>query len=360
MSAPSAVAVPHNRWLDALVDEATFDFYARWLSPQLRWRRVICKVEKIVPVASDMLAFSLKPNRNWQGFRPGQHLQVYAEINGVRHSRSYSLTNIQSADGQIEFAVKQVPGGLLSNWLHQQVRVGDYLEVGQAFGDASLPSSDPLLLIAGGSGITPVMSWLHMLASEQARANVVLLQYARDAATLPFQNEIRALLQRMPNLRHIPLLTDVDGKAVEVFGAAQLDRLVPDAAQRAGFACGPASLTDAVRDVWQSRQHRLALLTEAFTPPRMDSGTAAHAVTLRYSRSGQAQQGNSGSTLLQQAEQHGLKPASGCRMGICFSCVCKKESGTVHNLLSGETSAEPGEMIRLCVSTPVSDVTLDL
>jgi hypothetical protein len=104
MSAPSAVAVPHNRWLDALVDEATFDFYARWLSPQLRWRRVICKVEKIVPVASDMLAFSLKPNRNWQGFRPGQHLQVYAEINGVRHSRSYSLTNIQSADGQIEFA----------------------------------------------------------------------------------------------------------------------------------------------------------------------------------------------------------------------------------------------------------------
>ena len=47
------------------------------------------------------------------------------------HSRSYSLTNIQSADGQIEFAVKRVPGGLLSNWCTQQVRVGDYLEVGR-------------------------------------------------------------------------------------------------------------------------------------------------------------------------------------------------------------------------------------
>lgn len=360
MTTPHAVAEPRAKWLDALIDESTFDFYASWFDPQWRWRRVVCRVDKIEPVASDMLAYTLKPNRNWRGFQPGQHLQVYGEINGVRHSRSYSMTNAPDASGRIEFAVKRVENGLMSNWLQQQVKIGDCIEVGQAFGDSSLPTSDPLLLIAGGSGITPVMSWLRMLAREQARANVVLLQYARDNATLPFQAQIRELQLRMPNLRHIPVITDVAGKTVEIFSAEQLERLVPDAARRAGFACGPATLTDAVREVWQARQHSLPLLTEAFTPPKLNTGGAVHAVKLSYSRSARAEQGSSGATLLQQAEEHGLKPASGCRMGICFSCVCKKESGSVHNLLTGETSAEPGEMIRLCVSTPVSDVTLDL
>lgn len=348
-----------NKWLDRLVDEATFDFYAKWFSSQWRWRRVICRVERIEPVASDMLAFTLKPNGNWQGFLPGQHLQVYAEIDGVRHSRSYSLTNVPTAAGHIEFAVKQVANGLMSNWLQQHVKVGDYLEVGQAFGDISLPSADPLLMIAGGSGITPVMSWLRMLA-DQPRADVVLLQYARDAATLPFQPQIKTLQAQMPGLRHIVVLTDEAGQPSAMFGGEQLDTLVPDAAQRAAFACGPASLTDAVRALWQQRQYRRPLATEAFTPPKAVNPDAAYSVQLNFRRAGSAMVGSSATPLLQQAEQHGLKPASGCRMGICFSCVCKKESGTVHNLLSGKTSSEPGEMIRLCVSTPVSDVVLDL
>ncbi len=350
---------PARHWLDGLINEATFDFYARLIAPQWRWRRVIGKVERIEPVAGDMLAFTLKPNRNWRGFLPGQHLQVYVEIDGVRHSRSYSLTNAPQAGGRIEFAVKRVPDGVVSTWLHQQVKVGDCLEVGQAFGSTSLPTSDPLLLIAGGSGITPVLSWLRVLMNEPT-ADVVLLQYARDAATLPFQQQIKALQARMPGLRHCVVLTDAPGQPAALFDAAALDQWVPDAARRAAFACGPASLTQAVRAVWQQRQHRLLLQTEAFTPPPLQPATAVYPVQLHYARSQRSEPGSSGASLLQQAEGHGLKPASGCRMGICFSCVCKKESGSVHNLLTGETSSEPGEMIRLCVSQPVSDVTLDL
>jgi len=61
-----------------------------------------------------------------------------------------------------------------------------------------------------------------------------------------------------------------------------------------------------------------------------------------------------------QAEGAGLRPRSGCRMGICRSCTCRKQSGAVKNLLTGEITAEPDEDIRLCISAPVSDVTLDL
>lgn len=349
-----------TRWLAPLVDEATFDFYARRINPAWRWSRVICRVAKIESVAADMVAFTLKPNRNWGGFEAGQHLQVYVEINGVRHSRSYSMTNIPNSGGEIQFAVKRVPGGLVSNWLHDQIKVGAYIEVGQAFGNQKLPCNQPLLLIAGGSGITPVMSWLQKLARHYQHADVVLLQYSRDQATLPFQKQLKQLAATMPNFQHLTIITDRPGQPPIIFDDQQLSQLVPDAQRRAAFACGPASLANAVRDLWHSRQYTQPLLTEAFSPPALPSGDSVRAVALSYSRSGKQQQGNSGATLLQQAETHGLKPTSGCRMGICFSCVCKKESGTVHNLLTGETSSEPGEMIRICVSTPVSDVTLDL
>lgn len=360
MSNTASHTLSFTRWLSPLADEATFDFYARRINPTWRWSRVICRVTKIEPVAADMLAFTLKPNGNWRGFEAGQHLQVYAEINGVRHSRSYSMTNTPNPAGEIQFAVKRVPGGLVSNWLQDKLKTGDHIEIGQAFGTQKLPCNQPLLLVAGGSGITPVMSWLQHLAHRYQHADVVLLQYARDAATLPFQQQLAQIAAKMPNFTLQTILTDHPGQPPIVFDDQQLTQRVPDAQRRAAFACGPSSLTSAVRQVWQARGYTQPLLTEAFSPPALPDNSSVHPVALSYSRSGKQQQGSSGVNLLQQAEAHGLKPASGCRMGICFSCVCKKESGTVTNLLTGETSSEPGEMIRLCVSTPVSDVTLDL
>ncbi len=65
-------------------------------------------------------------------------------------------------------------------------------------------------------------------------------------------------------------------------------------------------------------------------------------------------------TLLEQAEAAGLTPAFGCRMGICFSCTATKKEGTVRNVLTGETSSLPDEDIRICVSSPEGDCSVDL
>ena len=69
---------------------------------------------------------------------------------------------------------------------------------------------------------------------------------------------------------------------------------------------------------------------------------------------------NTGATLLEQAEAAGLNPVFGCRMGICFSCTAKKGEGTVRNVLTGETSSLPDEEIRICVSTPEGDCSVEL
>ena len=69
---------------------------------------------------------------------------------------------------------------------------------------------------------------------------------------------------------------------------------------------------------------------------------------------------NSGAPLLEQAEAAGLTPASGCRMGICFSCVARKSEGTVRDVVSGAESSLPDDDIRICVSAPVGDCAIDL
>ena len=69
---------------------------------------------------------------------------------------------------------------------------------------------------------------------------------------------------------------------------------------------------------------------------------------------------NSGLPLLEQAEDAGLAPDHGCRMGICNTCTCRKRAGTVRNIVTGEVSSAGEEQIRICVSVPLGDVALDL
>jgi len=95
---------------------------------------------------------------------------------------------------------------------------------------------------------------------------------------------------------------------------------------------------------------------EYFKPPTF-SGVAGGEVS--FAQSGVATP-NSGENLLEQAEAAGLKPVFGCRMGICFSCTAVKKEGTVRNILTGETSSLPDEEIRICVSTPEGDCSVDL
>ena len=81
--------------------------------------------------------------------------------------------------------------------------------------------------------------------------------------------------------------------------------------------------------------------------------------TVSFARSGE-QAGNTGASLLEQAEALGLRPEHGCRMGICFSCTARKTEGTVRNLRTGAESSLPDEDIQVCVTSPVGDCTVDL
>src|SRR5439155_24147038 len=125
----------------------------------------------------------------------------------------------------------------------------------------------------------------------------------------------------------------------------------------ATFVCGPPALIDSVRVVWE--QDGLAEpAVETFTPPALSFATDGAEGRLSFAASGR-EAANSGLPLLEQAEDAGLAPEHGCRMGICNTCSCRKTAGTVRNVFTGETSSASDELIRICVSVPVGDVALD-
>jgi ferredoxin len=150
-------------------------------------------------------------------------------------------------------------------------------------------------------------------------------------------------------------------RATRAFGrfcASHVDAFAADAAERCTFACGPGGFVEAVHGVWRERGYRTAPCSEAFTTAAV-VGEASD-VALRFVRSSREIRGTSRRPLLAQAEAAGLRPPSGCRMGICLSCTCRKRSGTVKNLVTGAVSAELDEDVRLCISVPLTDVALDL
>jgi len=349
--------------VEAVVVPATFDFWASRLHPTLSWDRPLARIVARTRASSDAVTLVLRPNRHWQGFMAGQHVNVSVEIDGTRVTRSYSLSDAPRADGRIAITVKAVDGGRLSRHLCENARVGDVLELGPAFGEMTLPeaSSGPLLFVAAGSGITPLMAMLRAEAARGMPRPLTLVYWARTREEFCFAVELRQLAVRHTGFQVHFVLTRADALAPDEsegrVSEQQLSTLVPDAAQRHVYACGPGGFVETVRALLASSA--VTFQSEAFSPPPRvveEGGT----VQVTLTRRGQTLAVPRGQSLLTALEEAGLNPASGCRMGICNTCACGKRSGTTRHLHTDAVQHEPVSALRLCVSGAASDLVLDL
>jgi ferredoxin-NADP reductase len=244
------------------------------------------------------------------------------------------------------------------------VRPGAIVHLARAQGEFQLPEQRPqrLVLISGGSGITPVISMLRTLCDEEHPGEITFLHYARTEADWLYEPEVRALARRHPGLEVSYRSTRGGARGTRGRGRGYLDAAALRELDGSCWAavCGPPSLIDGAREAWAQRGGRAAnLLAETFTPPSLTVSGAAATGSLRFLRSDSIAAIGAG-TLLEQAEAAGLSPEFGCRMGICHTCTCRKAAGAVRNMLTGEVSDEEDEDIQLCVSVPAGDVALEL
>ncbi|WP_058834233.1 ferredoxin reductase [Luteimonas abyssi] len=368
MSAVPPLQTPRRsrlrRVAGAFVTPPVFDFWAQRLHPTWSWERPLARIVGHAPAATGAVTLTLKPNRHWAGALPGQHVNLTAVIDGIHVTRSYSLDAPVGADGRLTVTVKGIDGGRMSRYLLDPARRGDVLDIGPGFGDLVLPATQtaPWLFLAGGSGITPLMALVRELAGQGMPVPLTLLYWARTRAEFCFADELRALAAAHPRFDVRFVLTGEAPAAIDEAGgrieAAHLAALVPDLPTRHVYACGPGGFVAAAEALLNDRVARLA--TEAFTPVPRPALDDAGTVSVRLARSGRDLQLPRGVSLLAALEAEGLKPKSGCRMGICNTCACTKPAGATRDLRTGTAHDEPTRALKLCINSAVTDLVLDL
>jgi ferredoxin-NADP reductase len=349
-------------FVDLLLGPHGVDRYLEVLRPTATVIDARAEVTGVRRQTARSATVTLRPNDAWAGFRAGQFVRVGLEIDGVRRTRTFSPAGAeQTGHDQLELTVTAHPDGVVSGHIVDTVTPGAVVHLGAAQGEFVLPVPRPrrLVLISGGSGITPVMSMLRTLCAEGHDGPILFLHHARRREDWLYEPEVRDLARRHRNVTVIYRYTrgpDAGPRVTPSSLAADFD---VDADAWAAV-CGPPALLEGARTAWSElggqREHMLA---ETFTPLTLASPGEAAEGTLRFLRSERDAPIGAG-TLLEQAESAGLSPDFGCRMGICHTCTCRKAAGAVRNLRTGEVSIEEDEDIQLCVSVPAGDVALEL
>ena len=353
-----------TRLVSGLTSPRSVDDYLQLLDPWWSVQEVRARVVGVRPEMDQATSLFLMPNENWRGYRAGQFVQLSVAIAGTCQTRCFSVSSAPEDGQPLRLTIKCIPSGRVSGWAKAGARVGDVVTLSQAEGAFVLPDPVPrrLLFVSGGSGITPILSMVRHLAAAGYHGHIAWMHYARRETM--FGDELARLASGRVALRLSVFLTRPDAatEAPVRFSAEQLEAFEPAWADCETFVCGPEALSRAATALWGRRSLGDRLHVERFVPRATGcagrAGDATHRLT--FAKSHRDAEGAAGGSLLEQAESAGLKPAYGCRMGICHTCTCRKLSGTVRNELTGETSSEADEEIRLCVSTPLSDVTLDL
>ena len=400
-----------NGYRPEIVQRAFVDFIGSRLHPF--WSLTTPKLRLIAryEMSDDLIALQFETNRafrqqiskgadDWQG---GQYLDLRVFIDGVYHQRSYSLVGLanqplwwqddavitKSAKSQrhtVTIAVK--PQGLVSDYLTKQLSLSSIVDTSMPLGHFTLAQAKtsldnrepdnqklhPLLFVAGGSGITPMLGLIAQALADGYQ--VALLHYSRSK--LPqLQRQWQQLSDIYPAFSYHLIHTDNPATYLageRYLSAEGLLSLNLPLADTQIFACGSqallAGLYKAVSEIIlpQGNQLRDNIIVENFgnALPDFDSGgnqvldnalqTESHTVYLRSRQ----RQFDSDTTLLVAAENAGIRLAHGCRQGICQLCRCNKVSGVVKNIQTYKISSDGYESIQTCINIAMTDVVLDI
>jgi ferredoxin-NADP reductase len=342
--------------------------YVELVNPLWSSHKLQARVEGVWDETRDARTITLRPGRNWRRHRAGQHVRLGVPIEGRRFTRTYSISSSpERRDGCITVTVKVLEGGRMSGHLVRNLQVGTYLPIGLPQGDFLVPESMPVrpLFITAGSGVTPVMSMLRTWDIVGNMPDVVHLHYAPHRYDVIFGLELQRMASTWPRYRYRPVHTREDGDGTSAdrhFTAAQLDALCPDWRSREVWACGPQSLLAAVEEHFTAVGRERYLHIERFRAPTIDvpADAAGGRVSFRSNGSSVEADADASTPLLRVAEDAGLNPAHGCRMGICHTCDVPLEAGRVRDLRTGEVVEEPGRTVQICISGAAGDCEIDL
>jgi glycine betaine catabolism B len=307
-------------------------------------------------------------------FAAGQFLTVTFSIAGEPVIRCYTIASSSARDATVAITVKRVAGGRISNWLFEQMRVGDTVTAEGPLGFFTpwTRPSEPLLFLSAGSGITPLASAMRSAVDLGIDPDVVFIHAARSPEAMIFRDEYAVWARALPRARVIALATQPRPGSGWVgpsgrLDAALLQALVPDLARRSVFCCGPGPFMDmAKRAALGAGVPADAFHEESFAAfdPAEELSAREPAPTvfdITFRRSGRTIPCPADATIVKAAQAARIPIVTSCGKGICGTCRTKLVSGTVamsHNGGIKQREIDQG-FILACCSRPTSALVLD-
>ncbi|MBM7141078.1 MULTISPECIES: ferredoxin reductase [Acinetobacter] len=344
-----------NSLTQAIFDKEMANFWLQKVNPLWSVKHGLVQIVKKEFVAHDMVSLTLKCNRLVKMGVAGQHHPVIVEIAGRRYERTYSLTQID--EQHLRLTIKKVEDGIVSNWFMTESQIGDIFELGQPYGDMQQNIETPkLIMLAAGSGITPMLSLITAIKQSQQldKVQVQLLYWVKQRSDAAFIEYFEKVAQQFPNFSYQVFYTQ-ETPNDERLNAEHL-ALIDDLENSTVYACGPSGFVSTVEQLFEKAP---TVLTEAFSLTQ-DSTAEVGYVNVTLTQSNKIIAIPKGQSILVSLEHEGLKPTHGCRMGICNKCVCSKAQGSTRNLLNGSENTEPNQLLKICVNSAQSDLVIDL
>ncbi|MBR1746821.1 MAG: iron-sulfur cluster-binding domain-containing protein [Clostridia bacterium] len=340
-------------------------------------------VKEIVEYGKDMKSFVFGPDKEagteklaW--FEAGQYLSIHLEFDGQVLNRPYSISSSprDTLDDKIMLTIKRVGGGLASQYMLDNVKVGDKILASAPLGDFTyqrLRDAGTVIGIAGGSGITPFRDFAKAIYEGDEDFDLVLLYGSRTLADAVFSDEISAWAKECPKIKLVNVLSNetVEGCESGFITADLIKKYAPEG-DYSIFLCGPQAMYDfADKEIEKLgiRQKfvRHELFGEYFHPEKNAdyAGDAEKEYTVTVHIDGEVKKVPcKGSTsLLRAMEAAGLSVPSDCRSGRCGWCRSQLLSGEVYvpESVDGRRLADKEfGYVHPCCSFPLTDVEIDV
>lgn len=304
---------------------------------------------------------------------PGQFITLTVDIDGRPVQRCYTISSPPTRPFLLSITVKRVPGGLVSNWLHDHLQPGDTVHANGPNGEFTTArhTASKYLFLSGGVGVTPSMAMTRTLYDLADPADVVFVHSARTPADIVFRHELDLIAATAPNIRVVHICEE--DRPYAPWGGYRgrltieaLRQIAPDFLEREIFTCGPAPYMSAVRamladagaDMDHYHQESFTFEVPAAAP---ETATDASGFKVEFSRSGRTIECDADTSLLAAASRAGISLPASCAQGMCGTCKTGLVSGSVDMQHNG--GIRPREIaqskILLCCSKPLEDLVID-
>ncbi len=307
-------------------------------------------------------------------FQAGQYINIFVEINGIRTSRPYSISSPPNQTGYYDITVRRVPDGFVSSYLLEDAKIGDSFQSTSPSGQFyhnSLFHGDKLVLIAGGSGITPFMSMIRELTDKDINRQVHLIYGSRIEDDIVFKEELKERSKGHQNLTVSTVISDPSQGYSGVTGFITADlikELVKDTSDKMFYVCGPEVMyTFVLAELAKLKIPKRRIRVEVFGPPSDVTKQPAWPENITKDtffqislKNGLTLKARACEPLMNSLERFKITLTTSCRSGECSLCRTKLLSGKVFhpNGVKLRKSDRAFGYIHPCMAYPLEDLEI--